>query len=182
MIDNIIQGYFNKELSYIKNNEILIMTEQAINMLPEYFFSVPASSSGKYHPSFSLGEGGLYRHTTFAVDIAINLFNIVEFTQDEKDCIISALILHDGFKQGRVSNGHTEKLHPIICANELDKLWKNYNNCYKDVIINMVASHSGRWNEKGKLPTPINKLEKFVHTCDYLASRKIYDEYYKEIK
>lgn len=171
-MDYIIQGYFNKELSYIKNNEILIMTEQAINILPEYFFKIPASSSGKYHPSFSLGEEGLYRHTTFAVAMAVNLFNIVEFTQDEKDCIVSALILHDGFKQGRLGGGHTEKLHPIICGNELDKLWKDYNNTYKDIIINAVACHMGNFNEKGKLPKPITKLEKFVHMCDYLSSRR----------
>ena len=178
-MDNILKGYFNKELSYIKNSEILIMTEKAINHLPEYFFSVASSSSGKYHPSFSLGEGGLYRHTKFAVEIAVNLFNIMEFTQDEKDCIVSSLILHDGFKQGRISKGHTDKLHPIICGNELDKLWKNYNNLYKDIIINAIASHMGKFNEKGKLPTPITKIEKFVHTCDYLSSRKLYDEYYK---
>lgn len=179
-MDYIIQGYFNKELSYIKNNEILVMTEQAINILPEYFFKIPASSSGKYHPLFSLGEEGLYRHTTFAVGVAVDLFNIVEFNQDEKDCIISSLILHDGFKQGRVSGGHTDKLHPIICANELYKLWQNYDNDYKDIIINAIASHMGQWDEKGKLPKPVSKLDKFVHTCDYLASRKIYDEYYKE--
>ena len=108
-MDNILKGYFNKELSYIKNSEILIMTEKAINHLPEYFFTVSASSTNKFHPSFSLGEGGLYRHTKFAVEIAVNLFNIIEFTQDEKDCIVSSLILHDGFKQGRVSKGHTDK-------------------------------------------------------------------------
>ena len=113
----------------------------------------------KYHPSFSLGEGGLYRHTKFAVEIAVNLFNIMEFTQDEKDCIVSSLILHDGFKQGRISKGHTDKLHPIICGNELDKLWGNYNNLYKDIIINAIASHMGKFNEKGKLPTPITKIE-----------------------
>ena len=75
-MDNILKGFFNKELSYIKNSEILIMTEKAINHLPEYFFSVASSSSGKYHPSFSLGEGGLYRHTKFAVEIAVNLWSL----------------------------------------------------------------------------------------------------------
>ena len=29
------------------------------NEVPEYFKTIPASSSGKYHPASSLGEGGL---------------------------------------------------------------------------------------------------------------------------
>lgn len=34
-MDYIVQGYFNKELSYIKNSEILIMTEiNGINFYP----------------------------------------------------------------------------------------------------------------------------------------------------
>ena len=34
-MDNILKGYFNKELSYIKNSEILIMTEiNGINFYP----------------------------------------------------------------------------------------------------------------------------------------------------
>ena len=94
---------FNKELAYIKNERFLDNTKTIINMLPDYFFEIPASSTGKYHPKFALGIGGLVRHTKVAVTIAYNLLNnksINNFTNDEKDLIVIALLLHDSFKSG----------------------------------------------------------------------------------
>ena len=40
----------------------------------------------------------------------------------------------------------------------------------------MIESHMGEWNTNSYsnvvLPLPITKHQKFVHMCDYLASRK----------
>ena len=87
---------FNKEINYIKNDRIKNSLIIMLDKLPDYFYHVPASSTGKYHPSFSLGEGGLLRHTKAAVRIAYELFNdesINNFTQDEKDLIIFSLTI-----------------------------------------------------------------------------------------
>ena len=83
--------YFEEELRYIKDKRIRENLVIMINKLPDYFFEVPASSTGKYHPTFSLGKGGLLRHTKAAVRIAVELFNdisINNFNQNEKDLII----------------------------------------------------------------------------------------------
>ncbi len=40
-----------KELDFISNDVIHDFVSVALDKLPEYFWSVPASSSGKYHPS-----------------------------------------------------------------------------------------------------------------------------------
>ena len=40
-----------------------------IKTIPEYWYHVGASSTGKYHPEYSLGEGGLMRHTVALVRI-----------------------------------------------------------------------------------------------------------------
>ena len=45
-------------------------------------------------------------------------------------------------------------------------------------ISNCIKSHMGQWNTDYKtkeeiLPKPVTELEKFVHLCDYLASRKL---------
>lgn len=174
---------FERELDYIQDKTIKEMTQLGVDNLPDYFFTVPSSSSGKYHPSFAIGDGGLYRHTTFAVGIAKDLFNITAFTPLEQDCIISALILHDGLKQG-IGTGHTEKNHPLLMARHLQDLWKDYEVINNDIdmkmiILKCIASHMGKFNEKGMLPIPQSKIEEFVHSCDYLSSRKIYNEYYK---
>ena len=54
---------FEIELGYINDEAIQEDCRTMIELLPDYFFEVPASSTGKYHPSYSLGEGGLLRHT-----------------------------------------------------------------------------------------------------------------------
>jgi hypothetical protein len=64
---------FEQEIELIKNPAIKNIAKQGVDLLPDYFFKVPASSTGKYHPSFALGEGGLYRHVRAAVGIAVEL-------------------------------------------------------------------------------------------------------------
>ena len=43
----------------------------------------------------------------------------------------------------------------------------------------MISSHMGPWNQDFNgnevLPKPSNKFQRFVHMCDYLASRKVID-------
>ena len=69
------EEYFKKELSYIKNKKVIKDLKYLIELLPDYFFEIPASSTGKYHPSYALGEHGLIRHTKAAVRIAYELFD-----------------------------------------------------------------------------------------------------------
>jgi len=173
---------FETELLYIENHKIKEFTEKALNSLPEYFFSIPASSTGKYHPSYALGEGGLVKHTQAAVRIAVELFRvkIFKYSEDEKDMIISSLILHDGCKSGLEHSKYTLTEHPLIVA----KMIKENNeicNCIDketlNIIISNIESHMGFWTfdyktKRNVLPKPKTKLQNFVHWCDYLASRK----------
>jgi len=173
---------FNTELNYIKDDRIRESAEYLLNRLPDYFYTMPASTSGKHHPAFSLGEGGLVRHTKAAVRIAIelfkdNVFNIFEFKDNTQDLIIMALLLHDGFKQGKEDTGHTAFDHPLIAAHfifeNIAKLPMNQIDTLQ--VRRLVASHMGPWNtdKNGNkiLPIPVRDDEKFVHACDYLASR-----------
>ena len=85
------QEKFMQEINYIKNEKYRENAKILIEGLPDYFFSVPASSTGKYHPKFSSGDGGLVRHTKAAVRIAYELLNSMigdVFKSDEKDLII----------------------------------------------------------------------------------------------
>ena len=88
---------FKIELGYIKNDRIRKSCLAMINVLPDYFFEIEASSTGKYHPSYSLGKGGLVRHTKAAVRIAFDLLSDPsigdKYTSDEKDLMIMGLCL-----------------------------------------------------------------------------------------
>ncbi|MEG0826653.1 MAG: hypothetical protein RR404_04215 [Bacilli bacterium] len=176
---------FENEYKYIENKEYLHNLKILIELLPEYFFKVPASSTGKYHPSFSLNEGGLVRHTKAAVKIAYDLLNddVIGniFNQSEKDLMIISLILHDGLKHGLIESKYTVFEHPLLVSefikNNKEKLTLNDNDL--EFITTTISSHMGPWNTNEYsdviLPLPKNKYQKFVHMCDYLSSRKYLD-------
>lgn len=175
---------FNKEISYIKDKRIKNSLITMLDKLPDYFSEVPASSTGKYHPSFSLGEGGLLRHTKAAVRIAYELLNnssLNNFTQNEKDLIIMAITLHDGLKSGLVKSEYTLFDHPILMANFIKENKNDLELTSEEInlVCNSVKTHMGPWttNYKGEevLEAPKDKYQRFVHMCDYLASRKFLD-------
>lgn len=169
---------FEKELTAIRDNKLRELTSEFLDVyVPEYFYEIPASSTGKYHPWYSLGYGGLVRHTKSAVLIAVDLLNLEQNKHLPSDNIIVALLVHDTYKRGIVDNGHTEFNHPILAAEQFcytAGLW-GYNDDKLDEIKMLISSHMGQWNTDNKnnvLPKPITEAQKFVHMCDYLASRK----------
>ena len=176
---------FEEELKYIKKEKYRENAKKLIELLPDYFFIVAASSTGKYHPSFALGEGGLLRHTKVAVKIANELLNDESigytFTEDEKDLMIISLIMHDGLKHGISNEKYTRFDHPIIMANFIEENKGNLTLTDEEVkfIEEAISSHMGPWNTNPYsdvvLPKPKNEYQRFVHMCDYLASRKFLD-------
>jgi len=165
-------SHFKEELNLIKDEEIKEFTRRAVEIMPDYFFEMPASTSGKYHPAYALGKGGLLRHTKAAVKIAFELFTIHEFNQHYQDYIISSLILHDGWKCGDGSEMHTQKNHPTFARDAIEKSLGHVPAWHHELILDSIASHMGQWTADGLLPEPVSDMQKFVHLCDYLASRK----------
>ena len=116
--------YFNKEYEYIKNDKKKNDIRYLVSKLPDYFFEIPASSTGKYHPDFASTSHGLVKHTKVAVRIAKELLDnpgLNNFTNDEKDIIIMALILHDGCKSGMVKEKYTRFDHPLIICDLINE-------------------------------------------------------------
>lgn len=177
--------YFKIEIDYINNERYKENLKKLIELLPDYFFEVPASSTGKYHPSFSLGDGGLLRHTKAAVRIAKEMFNNESLTgaysNNEKDLIIIALIMHDGLKSGLQKSEYTNFDHPILVSNYIkeNKEILDFSDKEIDFLTGLISSHMGPWNTSNysnvELPKPASSHQRFVHMCDYIASRKFLD-------
>lgn len=173
---------FKKELSYIKNEKYVECAKNMIELLPDYFFQVPASSTGKYHPEFAQGDGGLVRHTKVAVRICYELANNNSighsFKSDEKDLMLIALIMHDGVKSGIPKEKYTRVDHPLLAAKLIrdnkDKIGLSDDEI--DFVCSVIETHMGEWNTDFNgnevLPVPKNKYQRFVHMCDFLASKK----------
>lgn len=173
---------FGKELLEIKTEKIRILTAMALEKAPEYFFFVPASSSGKYHSKKNLGMGGLVRHTKEVFWLGQELLNHPTFggrlSDLEKDICRAAMILHDSCKQGFDSGGGTVTEHPLLVREllTLDDLEGPINVGLWGRICSVISTHMGPWtkNKEGKevLPPPKDNLQALVHLADYLASRK----------
>ena len=174
---------FKKELEYIKDERVKKSLIYMINKLPDYFFEVPASSTGKYHPPYAQNDGGLLRHTKAAVRIGYELLADAcigdKYKSIEKDLMLMALILHDGMKHGLTHERYVRFDHPLIMADVLEKEKDNLelNNEEIELVANCIRRHMGpyttdyRGNEV--LEKPKTKYENFVHMCDCLASKKI---------
>lgn len=181
---------FKDELSCIATEEIRNITEAIVGELPDYFFEVAASSTGKYHPDYALGLGGLVRHVKAAFKIGNDLLNLdcykEWFKEKTRDYIRAAILLHDGLKHGLNGGRYTVHEHPIVMAKFIkDYVSEHFDECvgtdYCDNVCDFVATHMGQWTKSPRssvtLPKPYNDAQIFVHACDYLASRK-----YLEVK
>lgn len=185
------KDYFKVELNYIKDKRIQEACIYIINLLPDYFFEIPASSTGKYHPEFASSKNGLVKHTKVAVRFAYELFNIEninnKYTSVEKDLIIMALLIHDGLKSGIVKETYTRFDHPVLIADLVEKNKEHLSLTDDEInkLTSMLKCHMGGWNTNNYsdvvLPKPKDKLENFVHMCDFLASRKVINVKFNDI-
>lgn len=176
------ENYFKKEIEYIEDTKKREDVIYLINTLPDYFFEIPASSTNKYHPDYASSNSGLVKHVKVVTRIAYELLNNPiykeRFTDSERDLIIMACLLHDGYKSGRVKERYTRFDHPLIMS---EVIMENRNNLSLTtdeirMLCKMIEAHMGPWNTSPysdiTLPKPENERERFVHLCDYLASRK----------
>ena len=173
---------FVEELEYINDESYKKVLLNIINMLPEYWIHEAASSTGKYHPEYALGEGGLLRHSKAAMRIGYELLNNPcigdKYTAREKDLMLMSLLVHDGLKLGDPQERYTRFDHPILMANFIIDKYKELDLSKEDAKFmgDVIKTHMGPWttdyNGNEVLERPKTKYQNFVHMCDYLASRK----------
>lgn len=158
----------------IKTDSIKNVVLNTISKIPEYFYTVPSSSSGKYHPEDELGSDGLVRHTLKCIKVIDILGRRFDFTQYQFDLVTASLLLHDCCKNGFENSGHTEHAHPLYAARLVREA--NPKSFVAWRIASLIKTHMGKWTKVAyspiKLPKPKTKLQKFVHECDFVASRK----------
>ena len=169
---------------------------ELVDSVPDYFWTEAASSTGKHHPEFGLGEGGLARHSlmTYRLLKALVEANEQDMSEFMPGMIIAALF-HDCCKRGMPDNiqEHTAFEHPLLSAKFiLDKAEKfskdnidfieqtceDEDSFKKDiaVAISAIETHMGKWNTSNHsqvvLPKPKTAIQYMVHLADYCASRK----------
>lgn len=183
------EKYFAEELAYIQNKEIKEFVLDVFDKLtPDYFWTTPASTSGKWHPQISSGIGGLIRHTKLAVWWGYNLLESMQMEQYH-DEMVAALLLHDLIKRGKGLDAGGRPLergvigtHGVTLAEKIrDGLIDGTLHLdfkYRVILIG-IAIHMGIWTTKvyATADEPENKSwDKFInliYLADYCASRKV---------
>lgn len=172
--------YFAEELASIQNKEIKEFVLDVFDKLtPDYFWTVPCSTSGKYHPQVSLGVGGLIRHTKLAVWWGLELSKAMEIERYH-DEMVATLLLHDLVKNGKgldsngrplergVTGTHGVTLAAILSDDGYDSTMPDW----KKTICDGIACHMGIWTTNPAF-RPKGPFDKLIHLADYCASRKV---------
>ena len=183
---------FKLELSQIKNTELRnAIIDYFENCVPDYFWTMPASTTGKYHPDQDTGDGGLARHSRMVTQVAIAMMQLEMWSalKPYEDDIYAACLIHDTWKLGDIvteyeqGKTYTAHNHPLFASYkfyEFIQTWPNASDELKkhcQIICHCVETHMGQWNKPrfssaGQvLKKPESAIQKFVHLCDYIASR-----------
>ena len=171
--------FFKRELDLIVNEDLRMMVKSYLEeSVPEYFWEIGASSSGKFHPAFSQGKGGLVRHTKAVVMFAEELLRMSSyaFMRDEyKDYVIAACLVHDTAKYGAKEYDKAEyKNHAPAAAVAFDTWCISLDYDCSEFLLNAIASHMGQWSTD-RDDRPFTNIDRCVHMADYMASRPFID-------
>lgn len=172
------------------SHEYRNLTEFLIDQLDDYWFIKPASSTGKYHPKFNNGEGGLVRHSLNVCMWWQRMYRafeqeLISFSgrDDIYDLGLIACLFHDAKKYGDaeensrwVKKDHDVKsmkwfLHNVEIYEHTNDM--NFDNKAINYIANAIDHHNGPWSTHG---APRTIFERLVFICDYASSQKIHEQ------
>lgn len=172
-------------LDTFENDDIKEFAIVLLDNLPKYIWSVPASSTGKNHPAYSLGEGGLMRHQMAVVRFLNFFFELEQYnsklTSREMDLMRLSGLIHDGRKSGSQEDYEKSKYTKFDHPMQMAGVVRSYDGQYLsheeiELVADTISRHMGQWSVDSKtntqLPKPNNKFARMVHVADYLASRK----------
>lgn len=169
-------------LSMIANPELRACARKLWNNAPKYFFHDAASSSGKYHPKFDLGDGGVMRHSLLVAYFAHEIATAWGMSQRDIDRAVIAGLIHDVLKRGPEGGEQTVFEHPLYAARYVRDMFPGNDDM--EIVATAIESHMGKWNTSKYsdvvLPVPVTMIQLCVSAADMTASRKILSELGKE--
>ena len=169
-----------EEINLIGRPDIKAFVKFALESAPDYFWTVPASTSGKYHPEECRKPGGLVYHTRMVVYFVQGLMISME-CEAWRDELIAAAILHDVYKNGdgTTKYGANWSAHGVNLAGHLRKQarWGAMSGEHGGTIspavakiLDLTARHMQKWG--GNAPRPASMEDWCLAIADYISSRK----------
>lgn len=174
---------FREFLNTYETEELRLFSEDLLAVQDDCNYTIPASTSGKYHNPTQCQPGGQMYHVLFVCK-AMEMILALEYIKEkfpkpkQRDCLRTAVLFHDSKK----TNGgkYTTKDHPLLGAKFVreTKVKHNIKPELKKYIGRLIESHSGSWNEDGMMPKPESDDQFLVHLCDMFGSRAFFDMRY----
>lgn len=170
---------FKRQIDSIKDDFLRQFTKDYLDKFaPDYFYQIPASSTGKYHPDYTHGNQGLIRHTKTAVNVADILARDMNLSQLDKDTVKSALLIHDTWKAGTKPDAgrHTVDEHPALVRAAIPKDYlaslTGEQTKKLEQVLRAVESHMGEYRGEASnvLPLPETTIDRLVHTADAISA------------
>lgn len=157
-----------------------------VQEIPDIIFTMPSSTSGKYHNKTQCETYGQVYHAYMFSEILnyrLNLQGNKNKYSDPiiRDCMRCVPVFHDAIKCGWNGSKFTVHEHPMLAHDWVlnTVVEHNIDDKYKKIIAEMCAAHSGEWTSSKRskvvLPEPKNDMELFIHECDILSSRNNID-------
>lgn len=181
---------FEELLNKFETDEIREYCTDMIKEIPDYIFTIPSSTSFKYHNKTQCQPHGQIFHILMFAEVmnyVLGLEYVKEKTNErQRDCLRCTPIFHDAIKCGLNGSQYTVHEHPMLAGE-----WVRNTSVEHDVdadtkayIARLCESHSGEWTSTKRSKTVLSKPENdeqfFVHMCDYLASRSNLDMTYSD--
>lgn len=174
------------EINLISNQDIKSFVRSVL-LKCDSFWSAPSSYNESLHPYDEHNFGGNVIHTKRVVRIASFICDSYSVSDQERDLILAACILHDITKSkplfGHPDSFEYDPMHPYSVTNFIEKcraLDKEYANdtvsstlfIAEDElqsIMRLIRCHLGPWSPVPET-YPITYMDYIVHISDHVAS------------
>ena len=180
------KAVFKELLDKFETEEIRLYCEDMIENIPDYIFTMPSSTSGKFHNATQcLPHGQIYHIIMFGAIMNYRLdlkCNKEKYNNPaHRDAMRCVPIFHDAVKCGWNGSTFTVHDHPMLAGAWVreTKVEHDIDTEIKEMIARMCERHSGEWTSSKRsrvvLPEPETEMEILVHECDILSSRSDID-------
>ncbi len=177
---------FKPYLDKFETDVMRLYCTDMIAEIPDYIFTMPSSTSGKYHNATQCQpHGQVYHMIMFAEVMNCRLAikgNKEKFkSAEQRDAMRCVPFFHDAIKCGWNGSLYSVHEHPMLAGQWVreTKVEHDIDDKVKEAIARMCERHSGEFTTTKKskvvLPEPENAMELFIHECDILSSRSNID-------
>lgn len=170
---------FEKELDEIKSKKLKKLAETVILETPDWYSSMPSSTSGKFHPSDELGPGGKIIHLKKVFKLSKEAARRYAIKDYEYEILRTASLIHDMpycfCWDAKQEHRRTDPLHAFKNAYFCSR------NCDDILLQSAIYFHMGVWPDYESEEAKLLSLSEYqnhpvvlaTQESDYYASRRM---------